>query len=106
MPTIDDLPLDSHKDYARRIEDQRRETLQFSEDRRVAGPAQVDVNVPSYPSEIKSLLGDDRTYSRWSDFPALPEELSKRSNCFSSDLVPRLGSQQELIALKQRLDKL
>jgi len=106
MPTIDDLPLDSHNQYAKNVEQQRHEPLKFNEDRQVVGPARVDVNAPSYPSEVRSLVGEDLCNAQWSAFPALPEEIAKRSNCFSSDLIPRLGSQEALIAIKQRLDKL
>jgi hypothetical protein len=106
MPEINDLPLDSYKRYAEDVEKQRRETLQFKDDRQVVGPAQIDVTTPSFPSEVKSLLGEDLCRARWSDFPALPETIARRSKCFSSDLIPSLGNQESLLALKQKLDNL
>lgn len=107
MPTIDDIPLNSHNEWAKRVEQQRKEPLQYGEDYQVVGPAQVDVSAPSYPSQLESLLGEDLCNIPWSDFSMPPKELlARRTTCFSTDLIPRLGSDEKLRTLKQKLDSM
>ncbi len=105
MAEIHDVSMDDHNKYAQRIEQQRREPLQYTDDRQVAGPAKVDVTTPSYPSQIESLMGEDLCNLPWSVFPAIPDDLTKRTNCFSSELIPRLP-QETLDSVQKRLDTL
>ncbi len=104
MPTIDDLPLGDHNKYAQNVEQTSKEPLQYRDDKHIAGPARTEVNIPSYPSHIRSFSGEDLTNVTWSDFPELN---SKRSSCFgSAGLSSRFGDTPQLTALKQRLDNM
>lgn len=106
MAEINDIPWKDYNEYAKNTEAQQKERLNYTEGMQVAQPAKIEVTEPSYLSPVRSLFQEDLCNARWSDIPLLDESISKRSNCFSTDLIPRLGSQEKLIALKGKLDKL
>jgi len=106
MPEINDIPWKDYNEYAKNIEAQQKERLKYAEGKQVAQPAKIEVTEPTYLSPVRSLFQEDLCNARWSDIPVLDESISKRSNCFSTDLVPRLGSQERLKSLKEKLDKL
>lgn len=106
MTEISDLPWKDYNEYAKSVEQQRKELLKFKDEKQIIEPARIDVTTPSYPSPVRSLLQEDLCNATWSDIPVLDENIRKKSTCFSSDLIPRVGSQEKLMALKEKLDKL
>lgn len=107
MPTIDDIPMDSHNEYAKHVQQQTTGPIQYKEDRWVAGPAQADVTAPSYPSQINAFTGEDLCNLPYSAFSPPPESTQKRTSCFSPNgLIPSLGSQESLMALQEKLNTL
>lgn len=68
MPEISDIPIDDHNRYAQQVEQQRKEPIQYRDDRQVAGPAQIDVKIPSYPSQIKGFTGEEECHITFSAF--------------------------------------
>src|SRR5262249_17500179 len=102
---ISNLPIQSHQRYAEDQEALKR-APGLKEDRLIAGPAQVDVTEPAYPSSLTALTGQDLANLQWAliDPPAIMG--ARRTDIFKEDLIPRLGNNQKLQILKERLESL
>ncbi len=103
MVDISNLPMDSHNQYA--YNQKELDRTQTKEDRPVAGLVQTGVTTPSYP-ELTALLEQEKCNTPWAIFPAPHDFYGTKSNCFSDGLIPRLGSQEHLLALREKIDSL
>lgn len=106
MAEIHDIPWKDYNQYAKNAEAEAKEGLKFKEERQIALPTKIEVTEPAFLSPVRALFQEDLCNARWSDIPVIDETIAKRSRCFSTELIPRLGSQEKLLALKDKLDKL
>ncbi len=102
-PEINDLPMQNYERYAK-DQEALAQGPRVKEDRFIGGPAQVDVNEPSYPSAVTSLVGQDQTNVQWALFQPPTIMGARRTDLFKEDLVPSLGNMQDLEVLKKRLE--
>ncbi len=102
--TIDNLPIGNNNRWA-----QDQEALAngpaVKEDRLVAGPARADVTEPAYISHISTFTGQDQINIPWSIIEP-PSIYSAKTNLFTQDLIPRMGNNEKLEAVKNRLKSL
>jgi len=102
--TIDNLPLGNNNRWA-----QDQEALAsapaIKEDRFVVGPARADVTEPAYLSQISAFTGQDQVNVRWALIEP-PAIYGAKTNLFTEDLIPRMGNNEKLEILKDRLKSL
>lgn len=103
--TIDNLPPEHNNRWA---QDQQNPALgQIKEDRFIKGQAQVDVTESAYSSALTALMGEDLSNIRWSNFePPAIFFTARRSDLFTDELIPRLGNNEKLKVVKERLESL
>ena len=103
--TIDNLSIDSHRRYA---EDQEgiAKGPRLKDDIQIVGPAKADVTSPSYLSAVKTLVGQDESNIQWAVIEAPLIYEAKSTNLFTEELIPRLGTNERLQVVKERLESL
>ena len=103
--TIDNLPKDVNDQWAR-SQELLASSPHIKEGQYVAG-AQIDVTEPAYPSQLTAFTGEHQANIRWAGIEAPPiYATKKRTDLFTETLIPRLGSNEKLEAIKERLKSL
>ncbi len=99
--TIDNLGVDVSTRYA---EDQRLhdETL-IKESRSIPTQTEIDVSLPSFESEVDTLLHTKPTQHIWANFFIPSGFLEQKGRIFSFSLIPSLGSEEKQEAQMQRI---
>lgn len=103
--TIDDLPISNNNRYA---EDQAslEKAPRIREDIHIVGPAQADVLASSYVSAVRAFVGQDQTNVPIATFEPPTIYGEKRTNLFKDEVIPRLGNNEKLQLVKERLETL
>jgi hypothetical protein len=102
--TIDNLGVDSSSRYA---EDRKKyDATQASEARLIPQKTEIDVTIPSYPSEWEKLFESGKRNLFWADFypPTGYNEQSKR--LFTHRIIPSFGLEEKQEAQTLKINTL
>lgn len=99
--TIDNLGVDVSTRYA---EDKKNyDEKIIKEARGIPMQAEIDVTIPSFSSEVETLLGARERDIFWADFYAPPKYNEQKKRLFRHQLIPSLGSEDKKETQSKRL---
>lgn len=99
--TIDNLGIDVSTRYA---QDQKLlDEKYIKEAKAIPAQAQIDVTIPSYPSEFDALFELSRRNSTWADFAAPSKYNEQKKRLFTHQIIPSLGSEDKRESQAQRI---
>ena len=99
--TIDNLGVEVSTRYA---EDQQWHDEKIIKDSRtIRSQAGIDVSIPSFESEVDTLLHTEPTQHVWAKFFAPGHFLEQKGRIFSFLLVPSIGSEEKKEAQMQKI---
>ncbi|MFI5334141.1 MAG: DUF5399 family protein [Chlamydiales bacterium] len=102
--TIDNLGPDASSRYAedKRLYDEK----WVKEARIVPQQAEIDVTLPSFPSEFDLLFETTKRRVSWADFYAPPKFNEQKRRLFTQQMIPSLGSSDKKEALMRRVTEI
>ncbi len=102
--TIDNLGPDASSRYAedRKLYDDKL----VKESRVIPLQTEIDVTLPSYPSEFDQLFEIAKRNIFWADFFAPPKFNEQKKRLYTHQMIPSLGSSDKKEALAARLGEI
>ncbi len=99
--TIDNLGVDVSTRYA---EDQQwLDEKIIKESRSIPSQTEINVSLPSFSSEVDTLLHSESTQHVWANFFAPDRYFEQRGRLFTFLMIPSLGSEEKKEAQTQKI---
>ena len=101
--TIDNLGPEAYSRYAQDQEELSKLELSIKEGRAIPPQTEVDVTVPTYPSEFDLFTEAARRNIFWADFYPPSKYHEQKKRLFTYQIIPSLGSADKQETQTQRI---